>query len=666
MTERIEKGRKIGQYEILDPLGRGGMATVYRAYQPTLDREVAIKVIAEQYINDATFAERFRREARSIARLHHPNILTVYDAGEDGNWLYIVMELIDGPTLKDEIHGQPLPVEKSLEYVRQIASALDYANKNGIIHRDVKPSNVLIDKSGRAVLSDFGIAKLAQANTQLTNTGTGIGTPDYMSPEQALGDELDARSDQYSLGVMLYELLTGRTPFAGDTPIAVVMGHVSKPLPPATSLNPQIPASVERVLEKALSKKPADRYETNGAFSQALEEAWRNRINNDTTAAIARPDGAAVPVVPSTEPRPGSGPYIPEAEQLYAEARRQESQNNFNGAFNTFSGLDNRFPRYRDVPTILDRYRTMGYGVGLGGWQNTGGQPGQSGQYSGTGQFGNGNSQPYGGTGQFGNTNNPQYNGAGQYSNAYTGGGYYGGPPPTVAPTKKSSPLPLIIGGGIVLLVAALVAIFALGGNKKDDTPIAANPTATQANSNPTSANNAQATPTLQGITAPVFKVATAGTTPNPADSTNAKYVSYKDTGGLWSAEVPDSWKDEQSDTSITFSPKDGASTGIIVVTEDLKGSGSSIGQDTLDGLLKTFLANYGAKVDNQTKRKVDGQDATLSTGTFTDSGVTFNMKLASYIKNDRLFLILYIAEPSLGTQFDGVFNHFVDSFKGA
>ncbi|HEX2911131.1 MAG TPA: serine/threonine-protein kinase, partial [Chloroflexia bacterium] len=243
MSSQLEKGRKVGQFEIVGILGKGGMASVYRAYQPNLEREVAIKVMADNYASDTTFVERFRREARSIARLRHPNILTVYDAGEDNGLLYIAMELIDGPTLKEEMHGRPLPVDKAIKYISQVASALDYANRMGIIHRDVKPTNVLIDQGERAVLSDFGIAKLAEqaAGNQLTSTGTGVGTPDYMSPEQALGEELDARSDQYSLGVMLYELLTGRTPYTGDTPIAVVMGHVSKPLPSARQLNPQIP-----------------------------------------------------------------------------------------------------------------------------------------------------------------------------------------------------------------------------------------------------------------------------------------------------------------------------------------------------------------------------------------------------------------------------------------
>ena len=189
MAGQLEKGRKIGQYEVLEPLGKGGMASVYRAYQPSLDREVAIKVMAERYTSDPAFVERFRREARSIARLRHPNILTVFDAGDDNGLLYIVMELIDGPTLKEVMNNKPMALDRAENINTQIASALDYAHDAGIIHRDVKPSNVLMDKSGRAVLSDFGIIKMIgeqNNNLQLTNTGTGVGTPDYI--ESRTGD----------------------------------------------------------------------------------------------------------------------------------------------------------------------------------------------------------------------------------------------------------------------------------------------------------------------------------------------------------------------------------------------------------------------------------------------------------------------------------------------
>ncbi len=654
MTDTMQKGRKIGQYEVVGPLGKGGMATVYRAYQPALDREVAIKIIAEQFATDVTFVERFRREARAVARLRHPNILAIYDFGEENQLFYLVMELIDGPTLKDQMHGQPMPVDKALDYIKQIASALDYANKNGIIHRDVKPSNVLLDNSGRAVLSDFGIAKMAASNTQLTNTGTGIGTPDYMSPEQAMGEELDARSDQYSLGVMLYELLTGRTPFTGDTPIAVVMGHVSKPLPPANLINPQIPLSVEKVLEKALSKKAVDRYESTAGFGQALEDAWRNRNNaelnvgNSPASASnqAGQDQTTAVAVP-TVPRPGSGPYIPEAEQLYSKARSQEALNNFHGAFSTFHQLNGQFPKYRDVPTILDRYLTMGYGQPQPtGWQTATGHPGISGQYTPPGQF---QSQPY--------------------------NGYYGTPAP-VAKKAGLSPAVLLGVGLIVLVALGIIALLLASGSKKSNqaSPVAVD-TATGADQTTTTpeATSAEVTTTPPNTTValivppPSIKIDTPvpAVTPNAADTGKGKYVTFKEPDGVWNVEIPDAWVADPQSLQVTFSPKDDTGSGIVVVSQDL-GSLGDLPPDSLSSLIKSFLEPYGAKIDKDEKRKVDGQDANLSTGTFTQSGVTYNMKLISFIKNKKLFLVMFISAPGVGTDFDQVLTHFLDTFKVA
>jgi serine/threonine-protein kinase len=487
MAGQLEKGSKLGQYEIVGPLGKGGMATVYQAYQPSLDREVAIKIMADQYASDPAFAERFRREARSIARLRHPNILTVYDAGENDGILYIVMELIEGATLKEEINGKPTSIEKAGKIIEQIGSALHYANKAGIIHRDVKPSNVLIDSSGRAVLSDFGIAKMAEAKTQLTSTGTGVGTPDYMSPEQAMGEELDARSDEYSLGVMLYEMLTGRPPFTGDTPIAVVMGHVSKPLPSARQLNPDIPPSVERVMNKALSKKAVDRYDDCAAFNTALQEAILNKDKEPKGAAPAVTPGAATQMeFYNPSGRPGSGSYQtyatnPEGEQLYNDARRLEQQNNFYGAFEAFNRLNSRFPNYRDVPTVLERYRAMGYGSPQQG-------PGWATQAP-TNMSG----QSYGST------------------------GYYA---PPKASQKSGSPLPIIfgvIGTVAVVVVIVVVIIVASGGSgKKDPTP-----TAIAANTTTAAITTAGATTTA----APNTTSAGATTTASPSTTTSSTFA---------------------------------------------------------------------------------------------------------------------------------------------
>jgi serine/threonine-protein kinase len=250
------------------------MATVYRAFQPSLAREVAIKVIISNYTHDPSFVERFQREARAIASLRHPNILTIHDFGQDpqtGSY-YIVTELLEGKTLRDRL-GQPLDLKKAAFLLGQIANALEYAHENGIVHRDVKPTNVLMDRRDRAVLADFGIAKLMQDTVNLTATGAGVGTPAYMSPEQSLGENLDGRSDQYSLGIVLYEMLTGTTPFRADTPVAMAMAHTSRPLPDPRQFNPRLSPQIVAVLQKALSKNPADRFPTIGQFAAAFEQA---------------------------------------------------------------------------------------------------------------------------------------------------------------------------------------------------------------------------------------------------------------------------------------------------------------------------------------------------------------------------------------------------------
>jgi serine/threonine protein kinase len=264
--------KTIGPYEIRGVLGRGGMATVYRAYQASLDREVAVKVMANQFADDPTFMERFRREARSIAKLDHPNILAVYDFGQDGNVPYIVTQLLEGKTLRERL-GHPLDPRVAAKINSQIGAALEYAHERGLVHRDVKPSNVLMDKRDRAVLSDFGIVKLMQSDSNLTATGLGVGTPEYMSPEQGMGEGLDGRSDLYSLGVMLYEMLTGVTPFRADTPLAVMMGHVNKPLPDPMQYNPHLTPQMVQVLRIALAKRPDERYPTVNDFVDAFNHA---------------------------------------------------------------------------------------------------------------------------------------------------------------------------------------------------------------------------------------------------------------------------------------------------------------------------------------------------------------------------------------------------------
>ena len=272
-------GTMLGNYRILAPLGQGGMARVYKGYQENLDREVAIKVLPPWFAADRNFVERFNREARLVARLTHPNIVTVHDADERNGHLYIVMQLVDGGTLKHRLdqlqeHGKVMEIADVLPIFTQLASALTYAHEQGIIHRDVKSVNVLMDRSGRPILSDFGIAKvLASTKDQLTRPGAGVGTPEYMSPEQCIGGAVDGRADIYALGVMLFEALTGRTPFLGESYPALAHSHVYE-LPPRPSfINPLIPRAVEEVIVTALKKNPQQRYQKANDMARALEQA---------------------------------------------------------------------------------------------------------------------------------------------------------------------------------------------------------------------------------------------------------------------------------------------------------------------------------------------------------------------------------------------------------
>ncbi len=264
-------GRTIGQYQILDEIGRGGMAVVYKAWQPSLNRYVALKVLPPQFTFDREFVERFLREAQAAAGLRHPNIVVIYDVGRQDDTFYIVMEYLEGRTLKQLIEEEgPLPPARVGHIVAQVAAALDYAHQRGFVHRDVKPANIFVGPDDRVTLTDFGIAKAAW-NTHLTRTGMLIGTPEYMSPEQARGEEVDARTDLYSLGIVAYEMLTGRVPFGGTTPHAVLHQQIYEPPPPLRSLRPGSSPAVDEILNKALAKQPADRYVTAGDFARALD-----------------------------------------------------------------------------------------------------------------------------------------------------------------------------------------------------------------------------------------------------------------------------------------------------------------------------------------------------------------------------------------------------------
>jgi serine/threonine-protein kinase len=286
-----------GRYRIERKLGAGGMADVYLAEDQELGRRVAIKILNSRHGNDDQFIERFRREAKNAAALNHPNIVSIYDRGEAEDTYYIAMEFLDGRTLKELIIGRgAAPINVAIEYARQILSALRFAHRHGIVHRDIKPHNVLVDGEGRVKVTDFGIARAG--TSQMTETGSIVGTAHYLSPEQAKGGEVDQRSDLYSLGVVLYELLTGKTPFDGETPVEIAMKHLSTPPKPPSQLRPDIPRELDMVVMRALAKNPDERYQSADEMEGDLERVARGARVSATTADTAtqvlrRPAAAA-------------------------------------------------------------------------------------------------------------------------------------------------------------------------------------------------------------------------------------------------------------------------------------------------------------------------------------------------------------------------------------
>src|SRR3954447_16015624 len=260
------------RFRLEEKIGAGGMSTVYRAFDPTLERWVAIKLMHRDISTDPDQLERFRREARAVASLSHPNIVTVIDAGEDDGAPYIVFEYVPGETLKDRIRRQGrLPVPEAVAYAIEIGRALSCAHSNRLVHRDVKPQNVLIDPDGRAKVTDFGIARSMEAHG-LTATGRVLGTTDYVSPEQALGHQVTEQSDIYSLGIVLYEMLTGETPFRADTQVAVAMKHVREPLPDVQRRRPEVSAALAAVVDRSTAKETKRRYSTVAEMVHDLEE----------------------------------------------------------------------------------------------------------------------------------------------------------------------------------------------------------------------------------------------------------------------------------------------------------------------------------------------------------------------------------------------------------
>ncbi len=327
---------KIGPYEILEELGAGGMATVYLARQESMGRLVAVKVIHKAIIGDPTTLERFQREAQIIARLEHPHILPVYDY--DGRHVppYIVMRYLPTGTLKDILEKNRLPLEDIAHIYQQLGSALDYAHRQGVIHRDIKPSNIMVDGDGNIFVTDFGIARMTEGGQHLTATGMAVGTPGYMAPEQSLSAEIDGRADVYSLGTMLFEILTGRLPYMGDTPMAVLLKHINDPIPSLRSIDPNASEELDQILQKALAKKPSERYQTCSELARALQSLIKGgaqplklkeaaqetiagiRVDHQTTGTYAQDDeatrvdsmpaitGATSTIAPSEDAKPPS------------------------------------------------------------------------------------------------------------------------------------------------------------------------------------------------------------------------------------------------------------------------------------------------------------------------------------------------------------------------
>ena len=287
MTELI--GKTLGHYRILEVVGQGGMATVYKAADLRDEKIAAVKVMLPYLSRDEGLKKRFRQEAKMLSRLKHPNIVPILDYGEENGHLYYVLPYMPLGSLADRLTNGPIAIEESAEIISQSAAALQHAHDNNVVHRDVKPSNILLDEQGKAQLSDFGFAYWSEATLDLTGSGL-VGTPGYMSPEQCLGEGVTELSDQYSLGVVLYRLVVGRIPFEGETPLAIALKHINEPLPPPREVNHGVPVPLENVLITALDKNPKNRYGSVAIFNEALQDAILTSVQNghELTAVMPR------------------------------------------------------------------------------------------------------------------------------------------------------------------------------------------------------------------------------------------------------------------------------------------------------------------------------------------------------------------------------------------
>lgn len=293
----LKLGETVGSYQVTGQLGQGGMATVYKAYHASLDRYVALKVLHPAFKEDVTFHARFQREARVLAKLEHAHIVPIYDFAEHEGQPYLVMKYIEGETLKSRLAKGPATLTETRQVVDAVGAALAYAHKQGILHRDIKPSNIIITPDDTYYLSDFGLARIASAGESTLSQDTLLGTPNYISPEQAQGlADLDGRTDIYSLGVVLYEMIVGRVPFSGDTPFAVIHDHIYSPLPPPSVVNPSISEPLEKFLLKALAKDRSDRF----ADATALVTAF-HQIVTDPLPGVTQPATTHAPI-PSADP----------------------------------------------------------------------------------------------------------------------------------------------------------------------------------------------------------------------------------------------------------------------------------------------------------------------------------------------------------------------------
>jgi serine/threonine protein kinase len=282
------EGEQVGTYKLVEKLGQGGMATVYKAYHPQLDRYVAIKAMHRNFLEDDSFVARFTREAQIVASLEHPHIVSIYDFGEHDDQPYLVMKYVPGQTLKDRLQQDPLSLNEILHVMQAVGSALHYAHKRGILHRDIKPSNIVIDNDNTPYLTDFGLARLASAGESTMSADMLLGTPHYIAPEQAKGKkDISGRADIYSLGIVLYELLVGNVPYTADTPYAIIHDHIYTPLPDPAAVNPEIPPAVEDVLYRALAKDPEERFASAqqmiDTLQQAIEESQLSELSDERT-----------------------------------------------------------------------------------------------------------------------------------------------------------------------------------------------------------------------------------------------------------------------------------------------------------------------------------------------------------------------------------------------